>query len=85
MVHNDADADQETDIEAVTIKDFVNAATFHVDGPSKPGYTSTLGLEFPFNHVAEMNCLIVHFVSILKIDTKIVVFTILQTIFEKYF
>ena len=63
VVHNDTDADKKTHIEAVAFKNLVNAATFHVNGAREPGNTSALGFEFLFNHVAEMNCLLVHNVS----------------------
>ena len=86
VVHHNADADKQSNIKTIALKDFVNAAAFHVNGAGKPGNTTALGLEFPFDHVAEMNWLSVHFVSEnLNIDTKIVFFTIIQAISKKYF
>ena len=55
MVHDDTDANEQAHVEAVAFEDFVNAAAFHVDCTCKPYNGSTLGLEFPLDHVAEMN------------------------------
>ena len=63
MVHDDADFNEEGDVKTIAFENFVNAAAFHFDGTGEPGNASALGFEFPFNHVTEVDCLIVHFVS----------------------
>ena len=85
MVHHDTDADEQFHIETIALKKFVNAAALLVYGAGKPGNTPALGLEFPFNHVAEMNCLIVHFVSKFEYRHKNSIFFNNTNNFEKIF
>ena len=85
VIHDDTDANEQSNVQTVAVEDFVNTAPFHIDGSSKPGNTAALCLEFPFDHVAKMNGLVFHLCQILKIDTKIGFISIIQEIFKKYF
>ena len=55
VIHDETDTDQQADIKRVPFEHLVDAAAFHVDCTGKPHNGSTLGLEFPLDHVAEMN------------------------------
>ena len=63
VVHDDTDANEKLHIEAIAFEKFVNTAALLVNRTGEPRNTTTLGFELPFDHVAEMNGWVVHFVS----------------------
>lgn len=85
VVHDNADADQQFHVKTVALEKLVNTAPLLMNGASEPRNTTALGLEFLFDHVAEMNGLIVHFVSNVEYRHKNRIYFNITNNFEKIF